>query len=140
MNFFLSLSYLSSATLNSFTHPLYNKYGTPTPKIAITPTVLGEKRKVLSTTSRAWPWSSTNWFGFTDVGSAPAIIILSLSLSLSLSLCALLCEVSREIPVFSISVPTFGKKNRASHFLSLLYFIVTRACKEEEEEEDKTHE
>ena len=77
MNFFLSLSYLSSAALNSFTHPLYNKYGTPTPKIAITPTVLGEKRKVLSTTSRAWPWSSTNWFGFTDVGSAPAIIIIS---------------------------------------------------------------
>jgi hypothetical protein len=89
MNFFLSLSYLSSAALNSFTHPLYNKYGTPTPKIAITPTVLGEKRKVLSTTSRAWPWSSTNWFGFTDVGSAPAIIIIS-----SLSARAFMCEVS----------------------------------------------
>ena len=87
MNFFLSLSYLSSAALNSFTHPLYNKYGTPTPKIAITPTVLGVKRNVLSTTSRAWPWSSTNWFGFTDVGSAPAIIITLRVLSLSLSLC-----------------------------------------------------
>ena len=43
------------------------------PKIPITPNVLGENLNVFSTTSRAWPWSSTNWFGLTEVGSLPAI-------------------------------------------------------------------
>ena len=37
MNLFLSRPYLSSAALNSFTHALYNPYGTATPNIAMTP-------------------------------------------------------------------------------------------------------
>jgi len=55
MNLFLSRPYLSSAALNSFTHALYNPYGTATPNIAMTPNDRGVNRKDFSTTSRAWP-------------------------------------------------------------------------------------
>ena len=55
--------------------PLYMHHGMIAPKIAITPRFFGENRKPRSTTSRAYAFASTNWFGRTSVGSfgPPAI-------------------------------------------------------------------
>lgn len=48
--------------------------GTAMPKMANLPRFLGENRKVRSTTSRAYPFASTNWLGLTSVGMrGPAI-------------------------------------------------------------------
>ena len=48
--------------------------GTAMPKMANLPRFLRENRKVFSTTSRAYPFASTNLLGFTSVGMrGPAI-------------------------------------------------------------------